>query len=51
MKQVLLLFCLGFALSGCAALLAGAFGSSVVVDQCVEKEAEICEEVNDILQL
>ncbi len=50
MKQVLLLSCLGFALGGCAIALGGLFGGSVLVDQCVEGDAEFCDQINDVLQ-
>jgi len=48
--RALALILFGLCLGGCGPLLIGAVGSSVAIDQCVEKEAEICEEANDLLQ-
>lgn len=38
------------ALAGCGPAILAGVGSSIAVDQCVEKQNEVCEDFNDAIQ-
>lgn len=50
MKTVFALAALTTLLSGCGPLLIGSFGGSIAIDQCVNRQNEVCDQINEGLQ-
>ena len=50
MKTIVMLLVASVGLSGCFPIAAGALGSSVVLEECVENESSACAKANDAIQ-